>query len=137
MNNLNEPSEILTPKVFYEFMDAFNNVWSKETAFYTVQSEWSLQNKALGQCTPAALVIYDYFGGKIAYDKVNFHVWNILPDGSNQDFSRSQFKEKRDFVVYKYLTKEEILTNDVASLNNTRHKYNLLKQRILELITRG
>lgn len=134
MINLNEYSEILPCKLFCEFMEVFSKAWTKETAFYNLQNEWNIKNKALGQCTPTALVIYDYFGGKIAYDKGNFHVWNILPDGTHQDFCRSQFKENRDFVIYKYLTKEEILTNEIASLNNTEHKYNLLKKRIEKLI---
>lgn len=129
MNNLNETSNILTKEVFNKYLEAFQKSWGKDTAFYTLANEWKENNKALGQCTPTALIILDHFGGRLAYDKNNFHVWNILPDGTHQDFSRSQFKQSQEFTIYKYLEKEEVLTNEMAQINSTLEKYQTLKQR--------
>lgn len=52
------------------------------------------------------------FGGRMIYDKVNFHIWNELPDGSQHDFSRTQFKDNTIFSIYKYKTKDDILYDE-------------------------
>jgi hypothetical protein len=55
-----------------------------------------------------------------------------LPDGTEQDFTRIQFKKGIDFVITKYRTKEEVLSDDYAIKHNANKRYKLLKQKFLK-----
>ena len=65
------------------------------------------------------------------YDKANFHIWNELPDGSQHDFTRSQFIDERVFSIYKYKTKDDILYDDRGKKTNIELRYKLLKNNFL------
>lgn len=132
MKNLHQPSKLLDKKEIEKLEKSFEKAWCKETTYTDVQNKWSKENKALGQCAITALIIYDLYGGKIALDKESHHLWNILPDGSEQDFSRSQFKEATAFHITKYQTKEEILFSEHGQRTQTPKRYELLKQRFQE-----
>ena len=136
MQNLHTLSKLISEDEFRKIEDLLSRAWCKETTFIDIQDEWSSDNKAYGQCAVTTLVINDLFGGKIAYDKPNFHLWNELPDGTWQDFSREQFKDNRDFTVTKYQTKEEIFSNKTGLRNKTEDKYKLLKKRFMELYSK-
>jgi hypothetical protein len=131
MDNLYTPSKLLSLEKFEQISQAFAQAWAKDTAYPTALIEWSEENKALGQCTPTTAIIYDLFGGRLIYDKANFHMWNELPDGTQQDFSRCQFTDDRTFSIYKYQTKDEALFNEKALAAHTFAKYELLKKRFL------
>jgi hypothetical protein len=133
MQNLYTSSKILPEEKFKKIENIFHKIWNKDTTFYSVADEWSVKNKALGQCAVTSLIIFDLFGGKIIYDKPNFHVFNELPDGTWQDFSREQFKDERVFSVTRYQTKTDVLKGETAVKNNTKQKYMILKNRFDEL----
>ncbi len=132
MKNLYMSSSLLTKDEFIKIQSIFEKVWGKDTAFFEVQDDWSNENKALGQCAVTSLMVFDLLGGKIIYDKPSFHLWNELPEGSRQDFSRIKFNDDRNFSVTKYQTKEEIITGETAIKNKTLQKYLLLKKRFEE-----
>lgn len=111
---------------------ALEKAWSRETADPDRQGQWSEKNKALGQCAVTAVLIYDLFGGRMLYDKANFHIWNEFPDGSQHDFSRSQFTDERTFSVYKYKTKDDILYDERGQKTNIVERYQKLKQKFLK-----
>lgn len=136
MKNLYTQSKLLSEVEFNKIESIFNKIWSKDTTSYLKQNEWSDNNKALGQCVVTSLVIYDLFGGKLIYDKPNFHVFNELPDGTWQDFSRVQFNNERAFSITRYQDKKEILSNDMGIKNKTEEKYLFLKKRFEELYKR-
>lgn len=130
MTNLYTPSHLLTLDQFQKFEKTFRKAWSKDTTFPDCKEEWSEINKAFGQCAITALVVYDLYRGKIIYDKANFHLWNELPDGTEQDFSREQFIEERIFSIYKYKTRENVLYDETGRRTNIEQRYKLLKKRV-------
>lgn len=134
MKNLYQPSKLLSRQEFKRLEKAFEQAWIKETTYPDVKEELSEQNKALGQCAITALIVYDLYGGRMIYDKANFHIWNELPDKTQQDFSRSQFLDKRIFTIYKYKTKEDILYDETGQRTKILLRYQLLKQRFEEAL---
>lgn len=130
MKNLYTPTLLLSKKDFQKLEKAFTRAWSKDTTYPDVKNEWSEKNRAYGQCAITALIIYDLYGGRLIYDKDNFHIWNELPDGSQQDLSRSQFQEKRIFTIYKYKTKDEVLYDENGQRTQIVKRYQLLKKRV-------
>lgn len=130
MENLYQNSQLLTQKDFKKIEKAFEYAWSEETTSPIIKNEWSEDNKAYGQCAITALIICDLYGGKIIYDKANLHVWNELPDGTQQDFSRKQYKQDLIFTVYKYKTKEDLLSDNYGLKTQIIPRYQLLKQRL-------
>lgn len=132
MQNLYSPTKLLSKNEFEKLEVAFQASWSEKTRNPDIKEQWTLENAAYGQCTPTALIVYDLYGGKIIYDKKNFHVWNELPDGTEVDFSRIQFKKPVIFHVYKYKTKDEILNSDHGKRTQMQERYELLKKRVLQ-----
>jgi hypothetical protein len=107
--------------------------WCAETAL----GEWTKNCPSLNQCAVTALVIQDYFGGDMLRCKMtdgDSHYWNRFPDGTEHDFTEDQFAYiedqpiKNDYVVR---TREYVL-----SFPSTVTRYNLLKQRVNELLKR-
>lgn len=129
MRNLHEPSELLNQKEFNSIEKTLQQAWSRETTHPETKDGWATSNKALGQCAPTAIVINDLYGGRIALDKTNNHLWNILPDGSQQDFSRCQFKKRALFTITKYKTKEQLLGSEYGKKTRLNPRYELLKRR--------
>jgi hypothetical protein len=129
MDDFHQKSDLISPEEIQRIEKVLEAIWSRETADPDVRDQWSEENKALGQCAITSVLIYDLFGGRIIYDKANFHVWNELPDGSQQDFTRSQFKEERTFSLYKYKTKEDILYIDErGKRTKIEERYKKLKE---------
>lgn len=133
MKNVYQSSKILTKTEFEKIEKAFEKSWSKDTTFADISDKWSEDNKAYGQCLVTAAIINDLFGGRLIYDKANSHYWNELPDGSEQDFSRCQFKDERIFSVTKYKTKDGALYDDYGIKIGTPRRYKLLKQKFQEV----
>lgn len=131
MKNYYEPSKLLSDTDIAKFELAFEQSWSRQTAYPDSQNNWTSKNKALGQCAITALIIYDLFGGRMIYDKSNFHIWNELPDGTQQDFSRKQFLRNREFTIYKYKTKEDVLFDETGKRTKIDKRYKLLKMRFI------
>ena len=73
-----------------------SKVWSADTSS---DSNWSVDNPALGQCAVTALIVQDEFGGSLLRSTVNgaSHYWNRLPDGTEADLTRKQFAEPLEF----------------------------------------
>ena len=81
---------IETPRQLY---DALSNVWCEYTAAPRLRSEWSRDNKTLGQCSITAFLVQDIFGGKvygIPREGGNFHCYNEV-DGHIFDLTSEQF----------------------------------------------
>lgn len=125
-----------------EFMDinllaeALRKSWSKETCYLPYQKDWSIQNPAFGQCAVTALIVQDYFGGKILYCKHFHHYWNQLPNGEEIDLTRSQFGNEVKLCVDAIVSREEILESDSAKKVKTLERYLLLKNRVKEIINK-
>lgn len=70
------------------------SAWSSASS-----TKWSRERPALGQCSPTALVVQDFFGGKLLKTRIGeaWHFYNEI-EGSTYDFTAEQFHE-----VPKYL----------------------------------
>lgn len=130
MENLHEPSTILTNEAVSRLTAAFDDAWVKETCFPTLRARWSDSNKALGQCAATALVVQDMYGGTFADDKQLNHVWNILPDGTQHDFCRMQFESGEEPKATTTKTREELLQHKKAEEVEMEKRYQLLKARV-------
>lgn len=131
MKNFHQKSDLISQETITKIKKALKSAWSLETTDPDRREQWSEENKALGQCAVTAILIFDLFGRRMIYDKANFHIWNEFPDGTEHDFTRSQFKDERIFSIYKYKTKDDILYDERGLKNNIAEKYQKLKQRLV------
>ncbi|MEZ8236517.1 hypothetical protein AB4116_01035 [Vibrio splendidus] len=84
-----------------DVLKALQDSWSLES---TEEPEnWTQFNPSRGQCGISALIINDYFGGKLVLwkvflgeDRVGFHYSNELPDGTLFDSTGDQFWESEE-----------------------------------------
>jgi len=129
MKNFHQKSSLISQKEIEKIEKALEVAWTIETTDPDSRDRWSEENKALGQCAVTSVLIFDLFGGRMIYDKANFHIWNEFPDGSQHDFSRKQFTDERIFTVYKYKTKEDILYDERGKKTHLEEKYNKLKEK--------
>lgn len=127
LEDMHEPG-LLSFQDIESLAERFVRAWSAETCYPPLKAQWSQKNPALGQCAVTALIVQDLYGGAFAEDKINNHIWNILPDGSHHDFSRTQFDDH--VVIEQTSTKirEEILGHPRAVEARTGGRYTLLKQ---------
>jgi len=118
---------------------AVNKAWMAETS--SDPDNWTRENPAWGQCAVTAVAVNYYRGGKIIWSEALLpdgrkisHYFNILKNGSEVDFTRSQFPEGTvippgvDKTKGFPTTKDYILSNEM-----TRKRYQILKLN-LELI---
>lgn len=106
---------------------ALRYAWSRGTTDPKKADKWSENNKAFGQCAVTSVLINDLFGGRMIYDKANFHIWNELPDGTQHDFTRSQFTNEKVFSVYKCKNREDILYDERGRKTHIEDRYFKLK----------
>lgn len=105
---------------------------SKETS--ANPERWVEDNPILGHCAVVALLAQDIWGGELlraslegtefAYGRS--HYWNLLPDGSEIDFTEPQFKGRRPNLIGEVRTREYLLSNE-----QTKLRYELLKKAFL------
>jgi len=131
MTNYHEPSELLSQTKIDDLTNKFIQAWTVETCHPVDQADWSENNKALGQCAPTVLIVQDLYGGEIAESDEYHHLWNILPDGSQQDFSRSQFPGQNiKIAIDKIRSREALFNHPKSQQAKTAERYELLKQKI-------
>ena len=110
-----------------ELKKAIEVSWSAETSF--VPDEWSEDNPARGQCAVTALIVQDYFGGKIRKCDVvggaDSHFFNELPNGEIVDLTRIQFPEDTQFEHEKVTDREK-----THSYPGTAGRYEILRARV-------
>ena len=112
---------------FLKLKKAIQKSWGVDTAYKDDIPKWSTDNPAAGQCAVTALIIHDYFGGRIysgmSQDGV-VHYWNKIY-GFKIDITRSQFKETKKFTnITKWIA------DDLLQTGNVRERYAILKERI-------
>lgn len=73
-------SGIRNPRDLY---DALAGLWCADTCAPRMRSEWSSENRTLGQCSITAFLAQDIFGGKvygIRRPDGNYHCYNVVGD---------------------------------------------------------
>ena len=112
---------------------AIKNSWGKDTAYRDDVDKWSPINSSAGQCAVTALILHNYFGGKI-YSGVSdddiVHFWNIIY-GVKIDLTREQFKNTKKF--------KDVMrwdANELLKTGNVNYRYEILKKRVENYLLR-
>ncbi len=110
--------------------EVIQKAWGKDTCYPPIAKDWIQENPAFGQCAITALIVQDYYGGKLLYCEHNHHYWNKLPNGKKVDLSESQFKHGVIICEDEVRTREYVLNSKGAKKANTPARYQILKQRV-------
>src|ERR1700733_7838695 len=78
---------------------AIRAAWALDTCDPVDADDWSAANPSRGQCGSTALTVHDLLGGDLMIAEVlrtdgsrqGVHYWNLLPDGTELDWTREQF----------------------------------------------
>lgn len=105
--------------------------YSIDLCYPKVKSQWNVNNKCFGMCAITALIINDYLGGAICKIHVNgiSHYYNLIND-EIIDLTCEQFNCDIDYNNYEIVERKTILTSD------TKHRYNILKERLINKINK-
>lgn len=107
-----------------ELKNLLSSSWSEETCSPGLRSEWSLDNPSLGQCAVTALIVNDFYGGKImrCMTPTGSHYYNELDDGRRVDLTVDQFLgEIPRYEEGQERTREYLLGNE-----DTKSRYLML-----------
>lgn len=92
-------SGIETPLDLY---DALLSVWCVDTCAPRMRSEWTAENRTLGQCSITAFLAQDIFGGEVyamPTDNGGVHCYNVV-DGYVFDLTSEQFGDRAKELRY-------------------------------------
>lgn len=85
---------INTPIDLYE---ALSNIWCADTCAPRMRSDWTKENKTLGQCSITAFLAQDIFGGRvygILRSGGNYHCYNVIGE-CKFDLTSEQFGDEK------------------------------------------
>ena len=102
---------------------ALKKSWRKDTCYRPMRKKYAKSNPAYGQCYCTALVVNDYFGGKILtveFPEGGEHYWNLIR-GKEIDITRCQFDKSQKFPKPTIIGRKDT--------KNTK-EYLILKKRV-------
>ena len=115
----------LTPREYY---DLLSKIWCAETCAPRMRSDWSPENKTLGQCSITAFLLQDLYGGKVfgvPLGDGNYHCFNVVGD-CVFDLTSEQFGDKK----LNYTDCPEQFRETHFAKEEKRQRYELLKARL-------
>ena len=115
----------LTPREYY---DLLSEIWCAETCAPRMRSDWSPENKTLGQCSITAFLLQDLYGGKVfgvPLNDGNYHCCNVVGD-CVFDLTSEQFGDKK----LNYTDCPEQFRETHFAKEEKRQRYELLKARL-------
>ncbi len=110
--------------------NAIKSSWDRKTCHPDWEENWSVENSSKGQCGVSVLILQDFFGGKIAFNRKLHHVWNIFLDGAEYDLTRNQFLNGTKIKKEGFISREDMFYNDSAKKAKVKERYDLLKKRV-------
>lgn len=122
---------------FAEVSAAIVASWSRETCYARDDyiDRGRTGDRSRGQCGTTALVLNDYFGGKLVVADVfvddlkdGVHYWNRLPDGRLVDLTKMQFLSNETLGTAK------VLSRSPGPPANGVAQYSLLKDRVANVL---
>ena len=116
----------LTPCDYYEIL---SKCWSAETCAPRMRTEWSPENRTLGQCSITAFLMQDIYGGKVfgvPQDDGSYHCFNVV-DECVFDLTSEQFGD----TVLDYNNCPEQFREDHFAKDEKRMRYHQLKDLLL------
>ena len=121
-----------TPKDYY---DILTNIWSKETCAPRMRSNWTKENKTLGQCSITAFLMQDLYGGDVygvPLGDGNYHCFNVVGD-CIFDLTSEQFGDKK----LDYNNVEIQSRFDHFKKEEKKDIYEYLKKELLSILKKG
>lgn len=115
----------------FEFKKLLSECWNKDTCSPVLRNNWSEDNPSIGQCAITALIVNDYFDGKImrCMSSSGSHYYNIIDD-KIIDLTKEQFLgEIPLYEEGQERTREYLLSNE-----DTKKRYLMLKESLLNII---
>ena len=115
----------LTPREYY---DLLSEIWCAETCAPRMRSDWSPEDKTLGQCSITAFLLQDLYGGKVfgvPLGDGNYHCFNVVGD-CVFDLTSEQFGDKK----LNYTDCPEQFRETHFAKEEKRQRYELLKARL-------
>ena len=112
----------LTPREYY---DLLSEIWCAETCAPRMRSDWSPENKTLGQCSITAFLLQDLYGGKVfgvPLGDGNYHCFNVVGD-CVFDLTSEQFGDRK----LNYTDCPEQFRETHFAKEEKRQRYELLK----------
>ncbi len=112
-----------------DLYDILSNVWSDKTCAPRMRSEWTPENKTLGQCSITAFLVQDIFGGLvygIPLGDGNYHCFNVINDNCKFDLTSEQFGD----IVLDYDNCEQQYREMHFSKEEKRLRYEYLKEQV-------
>jgi hypothetical protein len=119
----------LTPREYY---DLLSEIWCAETCAPRMRSDWSPENKTLGQCSITAFLMQDLYGGKVLGVPLgdgNYHCFNVVGN-CVFDLTSEQFGD----VKLDYTDCPEQSRDVHFAKEEKRQRYELLKEKLREAI---
>ncbi|MCD7954913.1 MAG: hypothetical protein LUG93_03990 [Lachnospiraceae bacterium] len=118
---------IRTPQDLY---DALSEIWCADTCAPRMRSDWTPENKTLGQCSITAFLAQDIFGGEvrgILRPGGNYHCYNVVGD-CVFDLTSEQFgAEVLDYADNPLQSREVHFAKEEKRLRYERLKADLRK----------
>lgn len=114
-----------------ELKELLSECWNMETCSPGLKDKWSEDNPSIGQCAITALIVNDYFDGKImrCMSSSGSHYYNIIDD-KIIDLTKEQFLgEIPLYEEGQERTREYLLSNE-----DTKKRYLMLKESLLNII---
>ena len=114
--------------------DAIKKSWSKETCYPKIRDKWNEWNPYLWQCAVTSLIIQDYFWWELLFCLHNDHYWNKIENWEIVDLTKEQFTWDVKICLDEVVKREFILESEWAMRNETKKRYEILKNKIKKLI---
>lgn len=121
--------DIQTPLDLY---DALLSIWCADTCAPRMRSEWSEENRTLGQCSITAFLAQDIFGGEVyamPTDNGGVHCYNVI-DGYTFDLTSEQFGERARTLNYEGNELQERESAMHFGKEEKRQRYEYLKEQL-------
>ena len=124
---------IETPLDLY---DVLSSVWCADTCAPRMRSDWSEENKTLGQCSITAFLAQDIFGGQVygmPTDNGGVHCYNVV-DGYTFDLTSEQFGERAKELCYEGNEIQDRESAGHFGKEEKRRRYEYLKEQLMQLL---
>jgi hypothetical protein len=113
----------------------FEAAWGPDTCYPDSSADWDPRKPSREQCGMTALVVQDVLGGDlvlaevhVAGEKVGYHYWNRLEDGSDLDLTSDQFLPEESVVG------GAVVIRPPGAPRLHREQYELLRHRVLSAL---
>jgi hypothetical protein len=106
---------------------ALETSWDIDTCYDPMKKDYSKNKKSYGQCYPTALIVNDFFGGKILeyeFPEGWGHYSNFIDD-KELDLTKDQFDSDQKFPKPKIKDRKDLKDDE---------RYKILKKRVLKFL---